>query len=118
MLNIAQRAMEWADSGPEADTITVSRANLLEELAANAGYAALVCLAALVAFTVAAVDSTVADPNGDSLTGFIASVAGFALAGHLIVTLLMVMKRVYAVTVSSLDRVRSGEAEREYSLRR
>jgi hypothetical protein len=70
----------------------------LEELAANAAYASLVCIAAAVAFLVVSVS------HGVVLE--ISSALGVALGLHMALVLLMVMRRVFLVTQSRLNDAR------------
>src|SRR5437016_9275493 len=59
MLQMADRAMTWADSSPAPGRETSAHAIYLGELAANAGYASLACVVAAVVFVVASVSSGV-----------------------------------------------------------
>lgn len=100
MLQISDRAMGWADSSPEPSKATTDHARFLRELAANSGYASLVCIAAAIAYVIA------------STTGHakleVASAFGLALGSHVALVLLMVMKRVFALTEERLTRARTG----------
>jgi hypothetical protein len=100
MLQVYERAGEWAESAPEPSRDTSDHATNLEEIAANAGYAALVSLCAATAFVVASATS------GWPLR--IASGIGLALGVHLVLVLLMVMTRLFLLTKTSLDRARVG----------
>jgi hypothetical protein len=100
MLQMSERAMDWADSRPPPGPDTSAHAIYLEELAANAGYASVVCIMAAVTFVIAGVGS------GWALR--IASALGLALSGHLALVLMMVMKRVFALTQDRLNRARTG----------
>ncbi|HEX6680593.1 MAG TPA: hypothetical protein VF063_08110 [Gaiellaceae bacterium] len=100
MLQISQRAMEWADTRPRPSADTSFHATYLKELAANSGYAALVCIAAAIAYVVAS--------TGGQWQLRVASAVGLALGSHLILILLMVMKRVFALTDERLRRARTG----------
>lgn len=100
MLQISARAMDWADTSPQPSKATSDHAKYLRELAADAGYASLVCIAAAVVFVVAATASK------QVLEA--ASAIGLALGAHLVLVLLMVMKRVFALTDERLIRARTG----------
>jgi hypothetical protein len=100
MLQMSERAMDWADSRPAPGPDTSARAVYLEELAANAGYASLVCIAAAVTFVIASV--------GSGWVLRIASALGLALSAHLALVLMMVMKRVFTLTQDRLNRARTG----------
>lgn len=102
MLQISDRAMNWADDPPPQGRDTSDHAIYLEQLAANAGYASLVSLAAAIAYVVAAT------ADGHPWVLRIASAVGLALGLHLLLTLLMVMKRVFALTQQRLNRARTG----------
>jgi hypothetical protein len=100
MLQVSERAMDWSDNSPEPSGDTTAHAKYLRELAANAGYASLVCVATAVAYVAA---STSAHTKLE-----VASAVGLALGTHLVLVLLMVMKRVFALTEERLNRVRTG----------
>jgi hypothetical protein len=99
MLQISDRAMSWTDNPPERGEETTQHVTFLRELAANSGYASLVCLAAAAAFAVATTTA--------HLKLEIASAVGLALGTHLVLVLLMVMKRVYLLTLGRLDQVQT-----------
>jgi hypothetical protein len=106
MLQISDRAMTWTDNPPERSEDTTQHVTFLRELAANAGYASLVCLAAAGAFAVATTTA--------HLKLEISSAVGLALGTQLVLVLLMVMKRVYLLTLGRLDRVQTkGPKARE-----
>jgi hypothetical protein len=109
MLQISGRAMDWADSKPEPGKSTSDHAQYLEELAANAGYASLVCIVDAIVFVVAA---TASKRLLEAASGI-----GLALGAHLVLVLLMVMKRVFALTQERLIKARTG-AERREKIRR
>jgi uncharacterized membrane protein len=100
MLQVSGRAMEWADSKPEPGQNTSEHAQYLEELAANAGYASLVCIVDAIIFVIAA---TASKQLLEAASGI-----GLALGAHLVLVLLMVMKRVFALTQERLVRARTG----------
>jgi hypothetical protein len=100
MLQISGRAMDWADTKPSPSRDTSEHAQYLEELAANAGYASLVCIVDAMVFVVAA---TASKQLLEAASGI-----GLALGAHLVLVLLMVMKRVFALTQERLVRARTG----------
>ncbi len=104
MLQMADRATTWADDPPERGPATSAHAEYLKELAANSGYASLVSIATCVAFVVASSTS--------GLPLRVSSAVGVALGSHLVLTLLMVMKRVFALTVERLNLARTGGGRR------
>lgn len=101
MLQVADRATNWADSHPQPSRETSEHATYLTELAANAGYTSLVSIATAIMFVVASASS-----KGWPLLTF--SCLGVALGVHLVLTLMMVMKRVFGLTQDQLRRVRTG----------
>lgn len=105
MLQVSERAMDWADSSPAPGPDTSSHAIYLGELAANSGYASLVCIVTSAVFVVASASS------GWLLR--ISTAVGLALALHMGLVLLMVMKRVYALTTERLNRARTGPDRRD-----
>ena len=98
---ISSRAMHWADSRPPQGSATSAQATSLIELAANAGYASLACIAAAIAF---AVDSAVTSHPAMRVS----SAIGLALVLHLVMVMLMVLRREFLLTQERLNRVRSG----------
>jgi hypothetical protein len=94
MLQVAQRALDWADSNPAASKQTTEHSTFMRELAANSGYAALVSFVAAGVFVVASVTS------GTVLLWF--SAVGLGMMAHLAVALLMVIRRVFALTEQRL----------------
>jgi uncharacterized membrane protein YedE/YeeE len=102
MLQVSDRALNWADAKPAQGKETSEHASYLTELAANAGYASLVSVAAAIAFVVAATTFHHPWPLR------ISSAVGLALGLHLILTLLLVMKRVFALTEQRLNQARAG----------
>jgi hypothetical protein len=99
MLQMSDRAMSWADSMPQRGAETSEHAIFLMELAANAGYAALVSIMAAIAYGVVGVSS------GWILR--VSSAVALALGVHLVFVLFMVMKRVFALTENRLNRART-----------
>lgn len=104
MLQISGRAMEWADTDPAPSRDTTEHASFLVEIAANAGYASLVCIVAALDFVV------VLAAHGRLLEA--TSCIGLALGAHLVLVLTMVMKRVFALTDERLRSVRTGASRR------
>jgi hypothetical protein len=100
MLQISGRAMDWADSKPEPSASTSSHAIYLGELAANSGYASLICIVAAIDYVIAATSSRQILEASSGI--------GLALGAHLVLVLLMVMKRVFALTAERLNRARTG----------
>jgi hypothetical protein len=100
MLQISDRAMEWADNPPLQGPDMLDYAIFLRDIAANSGYASLVCIGASLAFVATSLF------RGGVLIAF--SAIGIALGLHLVLVVLMVMKRVYALTQSRLNRVITG----------
>jgi hypothetical protein len=100
MLQVSERAMDWADAAPVPGPDTSAHATYLQELAANSGYASLICILTAAVFVVASVSSHWVLRIGTAV--------GLALALHMALILLMVMKRVYALTVERLNRARTG----------
>ena len=74
----------------------------MDQNAANAGYASLVCVLTAAIFVVASV------AKGTWLTLF--SAIGLALASHLVLVLLLVLVRVFALTDERLKDTRTGHA--------
>jgi hypothetical protein len=102
IVQVSQRAMEFADSRPTPSPETSSHAEDLKGLAANAGYTSLVCIVAAVVFVVASI-------GADSKWVIrISTAVGLALGTHMIMVLLMVMKREFSLTVERLNRARTG----------
>ena len=100
MLQISDRAMTWADNPPPQGPETTDYSIFLRDIAANSGYASLVCICAAAAFVAASIF------HGGALIAF--SGIGIMLVLHLVLVVLMVMKRVYALTRSRLNRVMTG----------
>jgi len=105
MLQVSERAMDWADSAPVPGRETSTHASYLSELAANSGYASLISILAAAVFVVASVSS------GWVLR--LSSAIGIAVAVHMVLVLMMVMKRVFALTEERLNRARTGANRRE-----
>lgn len=110
MLQVSDRAMSWADNAPQPSAETSDHAAFLRELAANAGYASLVSIAAAIAYVVAAMSAPDETDKAASAGAVlqIATAVGLALGIHLVLVLLMVMKRVFALTEERLTKARTG----------
>ena len=102
VLQLSARAMDLADDRPDPGPATSQHAIYLEELAANAAYASLVCIFAAVVFVVASISSHT------PWVLRISSGLGLAIGAHLVLVLMMVMKRVFALTEERLRRARTG----------
>lgn len=101
MLQIANRALEWADSRPPTGPETSWQAQFLQEIAANAGYATLVSILSAAVFVGALI------ATGPAALRVLSSL-GIALAIHLALMLSMVLTRIYALTVNRLTDARVG----------
>lgn len=101
MLQVAQRALDWADGKPRVGPETSWQARFLQEIAANAGYATLISIlvAAVFAGALIATNSTLST---------ILSSLGVALSIHLALMLSMVLTRIYALTTNRLTDARVG----------
>jgi hypothetical protein len=102
LLQISQRALEWAHEAPEPSPDTSREAKFLDQNAANSGYASIVCILTAAVFVVAGV------ANGIWLTVF--SAIGLTLGVHLVLVLLLVLVRVFALTDERLKDTRTGHA--------
>jgi hypothetical protein len=102
LLQISQRALEWAHEAPEPGPDTSREAKFLKQNAANSGYASIVCIVTAAVFVVAGV------VGGTLLTLF--SAIGLALATHLVFVLLLVLVRVFALTDERLKDTRTGHS--------
>ena len=121
MIQTADRAMNWADDPPAPGPGTSAHAIALRDLSAHAGYAALVCIAAAIAYVIATVTAA-SYPIANAATNAAgnaggpgwwlraSSSLGIALGVHLVFVLLMVMKRVFMLTQNRLDQARTGGA--------
>lgn len=103
MLQVSQRALDWADTNPTPSEAVTEHAEFLRQLAANAGYSSLVSILTASVFVLASVVS-----DHDVAGGFTA--LGLALALHMALVLLMVMSRVFALTEERLIRAETGGA--------
>jgi hypothetical protein len=100
MLQVSQRAMDWADAKPPPGEDTTDHAEFLSQLAANAGYSSLVSIVTATVFAVAAVTT-----SHEAAVVFTALGLGFAL--HMVMVLSMVMSRVFALTEERLIRAQT-----------
>jgi hypothetical protein len=100
LVELSTRAMDMADGSPEQGPATSRHAIFIGELAANTAYASLMCIFAAIVFVTAAV--------GTHWVLRISSAVGLALGIHLVLVLMMVMKRVFALTIERLTRARTG----------
>ena len=107
---ISGRAMELSDAMPAPGSATSAHATNLLELAANAGYAALACIAAAATFVLASITS--------HWWLRVSSAVGLALTLHMGMILLMVMRREFALTQERLERARTGMDRPERSVER
>jgi hypothetical protein len=110
VVQLSARAMDLADDRPEPGSATSEHVIYLEELTANAAYASLVCIFAAVVFVVADI--------GTNWVLRISSAIGLAIGAHMVLVLMMVMKRVFSLTQERLNRVRTGADRPDRSARR
>lgn len=110
IVQVSQRAMDFADSQPEPGQQTSSHATDLMELAANAGYTSLVCIIAAVVFVVASI--------GSGWVLRISTAVGLAAGAHMLMVLFMVMKREFTLTQERLNRARTGADRADRPLNR
>lgn len=102
MLQVAERALEWADQPPQPGKDTDWQADFLREIAANAGYASVVSIVTAAVF----VGALIAENSEVALT--LLSAVGIALAIHLALMLFMVLSRIYALITDRLDGAKVG----------
>lgn len=95
MLQISQRAMDFADAHRTPSADVTDQAEFLRQIAASSGYASLVSFLASGLFVVASATSKTV------LICF--SAIGLAVLVHLAVMLLMVIRRVFAITEQRLN---------------
>ena len=95
-VQILNRAAEWAEGNPEGGVGANQYAQLLETLAANSVYAALIATSAAGAALAAGVSEC-------GWTESIAVALVIALTAHLIITLLLVAVRVFLLTRGRLN---------------
>lgn len=101
MLQLAQRAMDWADRRPATGADTTWQAQFLQQIAANAGYAGLISL--LVATVFVGVLMATAPWLLIGLSSL-----GLALAIHLALLVAMVLTRIYGLTTDRLLDAETG----------
>ncbi len=99
MLQISERAMDWADAKPPQGLATSEHAIFLGEIAASAGYASVVSILTAATFVAASV-TVHTDPE-------ILTAIGLALALHTALVMFMVLSRVFALTQDRLTRART-----------
>lgn len=102
-IQLLDRAAAWAETHPVPGPSTSKHAILLEELSANAGYAALICVLA-AAMTVVCI---IAKPG---LGERVAAAVLMMLLAHLATTLLLVGRRVFLLTRARLLDTRTGSS--------
>ena len=107
MLQIYETSEDLAGEGKPVTKDLSEHALQLKELGANAAYAALVCIAAAVAYVVASAFH--------GLTLRIASGVGLALGAHLVLILLMVMQRLFLRTQDRLRTTDTGPQRKKES---
>lgn len=103
LLQVAMRAVSWADERPDPSRAVTRHADFLGQLAANAGYSALVAV------------STAGSSLLTTVTGgtahTILSALSVGLAVHLVLMLLMVIVRIFGLTQERLRHVHTGKAQ-------
>ncbi len=100
MVQMARRSTDWANSSPVPSKDTSFYATYLLELVASMGYAALVFILASAVFVVASTSS--------GWIGTVASSIGIAVGVHAVLVLLVIIKRLFAITQAQLNRARTG----------
>jgi magnesium-transporting ATPase (P-type) len=100
LVELAKRAMDMTDEPPQPGRATSQDAIFIEELSANTAYASLMCIFAAIVFVVASF--------GTLWVARVSSALGLALGVHLVLVLMMVMKRVFALIQDRLTRARTG----------
>ena len=100
MLQVTQRSLDWLDTKPTPSEDTTEHGEYLRQLAANTGYASLISIVTASVFVVAAAG------HRDIAVGFTA--LGFALLLHLVLVMLMVMNRVFALTLNRVNQAETG----------
>jgi hypothetical protein len=101
VLQVAERALDWADQEPDPGPDTTDQARFLREIAANAGYASLVSIAAACVFAVAILAQR-------SATATLFSSLGIALGLHLVLLLSMVLGRLFGLIGDRLTDAETG----------
>lgn len=100
-IQLLDRAANWADSSPTPGHDTTTYASLIEELSANTLYAAYVAALAAVAAFLAGITE---DGWPERMLVCVAAV----LAVHFVVSLMLVMARVFLLTRARLNISRTG----------
>ena len=100
LVELSTRAMDMADDRPEPSAATSQHAIFIEELSANTAFASLMCVFAAIVFVVASI--------GTGWVLRVSSAVGLALGVEVVLVLMMVMKRVFALTQERLTRARTG----------
>jgi hypothetical protein len=101
MLQVAGRAIDWAQSKPNPSKGTTWQAQYFREVVANAGYASLVsCLTAAVVVGALAAE-------GCGVFTLLCAIA-LGLAIHLVVLLFMVLIRVFRLIRDPLAKAETG----------
>ncbi len=101
MLQVSQRSLDWLDNKPTPSEDTTQHGEYLRQLAANTGYASLVSIATAAMFVIS---SAAKSPEVSALS----SAVGFAFVLHLLLVLLMVMNRVFALTINRVIQAETG----------
>ena len=105
-IQLLDRAAAWVESHPKPGPHTSKHALLLEELSANAGYAALISvIAAAVAIVCIIATAGLAER-------LLASILAIIMA-HMGSTILLVGRRVFLLTRARLIDARTGEELRD-----
>lgn len=102
-VQLMDRAANWADTGPDVGERTNRHERHMREMSANSSYASIIALLCTAALTAGAVMKS--EPGRSILMA-----VGLFLVVHLALTLAMVLKRVFAMTLDRLDAVRTGTA--------
>lgn len=110
MFQVSARAMAWADQAPMSGPEVSRQATFLDQIAANAGYASLASISTASVFVAASV------AKGTGL--IILSAVGLGLAVHLVLMLLMVTARIFALTRERLTDARTGHTVTHISERK
>jgi hypothetical protein len=103
MLQLSQRAMDWADSSPTPGEETSYYGRFLRQTTANAGYASLISILAAAIFVIVA-----ASAAHHHTAQVIFSAIGLGLSAHLMLLLAMVLRRLFALTDARLTDAETG----------
>jgi hypothetical protein len=104
-IQLLDRAATWADDHPPPGPATSRHASLLEELSANAAYAALVSLSATTVSLGLAFSSRL---PADGMLGVLLAAGAVGLLTHLGTTVLLITRRVFLLTQARLLDARTG----------